>query len=295
MQKDMLESKEFHIKLADVCNRMYKKNRRTSIRDAYKSLTGEKWPYWDIATKQYADFFSRFLENLAEAKIRLSSKLLSPESTVVLKCPPKKAPVLKKTGAFSLKFVVQKENKHKGVTVIGEEVYGTNGHILLRLHDARWQEHSGKVIPYEELSLLEAGVSKEVLETNRLPYNNVIPSQEELEYFATVDLKECTDKVYGAVFMFDSLEGLAFFRFRSKDTGKNFLLIADHLLTLLRILIANGAKKADIYFHPQDWKVAFYADNGNLGMITRCPQEPYNVVIVEETVTDNKKEKNEQI
>lgn len=287
----MLESKEFHIKLADACNRMYKKDRRTDIRDAYKSLTGEEWPYWDVYTKQYADFASRFLANLAEAKIKLSSKLLPPESTVVLKCPPKKAPVLGKTGAFSLKFVTQKNNKYKGVSVIGEEVYGTNGHILLRLHDARWQEHSGKVIPYEELALLEAGMSKDPLETNLLPYRNVIPSQEESEYFATVDLKGCTDKVCGAVFMFDNLAGLSFFRFRSEETGKSFLLSPKQLLTLLQILIANGAKKADIYLHPQGWKIAFYADNGNLGMITKCPQNSFNSVIVEETVASNKKEK----
>lgn len=291
----MLESKEFHIKLANTCNLMYKQNRQTNIEDAYKVLTGTRWPYTDIESEQYADFVSCFIENIAEAGIRLFSKLSAPNGrALTLKCLPKKVPISKKQGAFSLKFLKDKNNKYKEIGVIEEQIYGTNGSILLRLCDERWKKYSGKVIPFDLLPLLEAGIPVEIPQAPQPRYKSILFPKNEMTHLGTVDLTILLEKVYGALFMFDSLWSVAsFFCFYSKKLDTKIYFEARNLFTLLQVLVVNGAKKGEIYYHPQGYRITFYADNGNLGVIMRLPYKEQESVIVEDISEATKKEGND--
>lgn len=290
----MLESKEFHIKLANTYNLMYKQNRRKNIEDAYKVLTGTRWPYTDIGSEQYANFVSRFIESIAEAGIRLFSTLSAPTGrALTLKCLPKKAPIPKKQGALSLKFLTDKDNKHKEIGVIEEQIYGTNGNILLRLHDERWKKYSGKVIPFELLPLLEAGIPAEIPEAIQPAYKSVLFPKKDMTCLGTVDLTTLLGKVYGALFMFGSLCSIAsLFCFYSKKLDTKIYFEAKNLFSLLQVLVGNGAKKGEIYYYPQEYQITFYADNGNLGVIKRFPYEEQESVIVEDIPEETKKEGN---
>ena len=266
----MLYDKETYMAIAETYNKNVRRDKKYDIGHAYADVIGEKWPYGSGYDKEYASIIRDFLDTVHAESIYLRRPLLAPNyEDMELKLYPHAIPAIRTTGAESCKNILplkdKKQSKYHVIGVIGEWVYASDAHVMVKIRDTRWTAFDGKEIPYSDIRDILKGKKTAGLGKITQPYESVLRKRRKSLAKCNCSVRMLTELAYGAWLAGKDVLAVVYSLRIEFSKTVSCDLRPDYLFHILYVLLANGAEQVELHLTEQILEL--HADNGNAGLV----------------------------
>jgi hypothetical protein len=156
-----------------------------------------------------------------------------------------------------------------GIHVINGFLYGTNGHIIVRIADTHFQAHAGKIIAPNYFSIASTGIDREIYLTGQYPDCEGVLKRVFSEFLTDwISITDLMGKAKHAEKMAKASDSIFLGNIPFQIGKQKILLNAGFLFSALECLYLNGA--VFVRFEGGSsgiTPVKIVSDNGNIGVI----------------------------